>query len=232
MKDLDYSFQAARAFLLALGLIGGGTGLGNYLGGDRGGFVGFLAGGLLFGVLVLLTRTRQRDESWVQAGRSLGLRSGYSGHVPPIPLPEHDEILDVLTGSFGAVSFVVGDRQRRYLIRPRHSQRNSWNSSEPRLSDPVPIETIIALWVPGLTTVLFSLGKRRSLWDDSVSDPSGPNAAALLSWSQRNRAWRLEGAGDCLVLTRPGRLARPKDLVHWLEQARSLVSGLAVENPQ
>lgn len=142
VKDFDYSFQAARPFLLALGLIGGGAGLGNHLGADRGAFVGILAGGLLFGLLALLTRSRHRDESWVQMGRSLGLRSEYSGHVPPIPLPEHDEILDVLAGSFGAVSMIIGDRQRRYLIRPRQSRRNSWDSSEPRLSDPVPVETI------------------------------------------------------------------------------------------
>lgn len=230
MKDLDYSFHAARAFLLTLVLLLGGAGIGNHLGGNRGAFTGFLTGGLLLGIFAVVTRNRPRDESWVQLGRNLGLRSAYSGHVPPIPLPEHDEILDVLAGSLGPVSLIIGDRQRRYLVRPRRTSGSQ--SSEPYVSGPVPVETILALWVPGLQTAEFSLGKRRSLWGDSEVYPSGPESAALLSWSKRNRDWRVEGAGECLVMTRPGRFARSKDLAHWLEQARSLVSGLPVENPQ
>ncbi|MBL9173363.1 MAG: hypothetical protein JNL10_07510 [Verrucomicrobiales bacterium] len=232
MKDLDYSPRAAKSFLLALLLAGGGLALGHRIGAERGAGVGFLIGTLLFGLLLFLIRHRPRDENWVRVGRTLGLRSLYSGHVPTIPVPDHEEILDTLGGSIEGVTVVVGDRQERYLIRPRPSEEGDSLSSEPYVSDPIPVETIVALWIPGHSTARFSVGKRRSLFGDLAIHPNGPHANELVSWSRHHRAWRLDGAGDCVVLSRPKRLARVHELSLLLDQARSLIAHLSVRSPE
>lgn len=232
MKDLNDSPQAAKSFLLAVVLAGGGLALGHRIGSERGAGIGFLIGMFLFGLLLFLTRHRPRDENWVRIGRTLGLRSIYSGHVPPIPLPEHEEILDTLGGTLEGLSLIVGDRQERYLIRPRHTDVGALRSSDPYLSDPIPVETIVALWIPGLSTARFSLGKRRSFLGDLAIHPNGPHATELVSWSRRNRAWRLDGAGNCVVLSRPRRLARDHELALCLDQARSLIASLQVRGSQ
>lgn len=226
MKDHAYSLRAAQSTGMALILAIGGLAVGHRLGADRGAGIGFLVGMVCFAAYLWHTRSRPQDENWVRTGRSLGLRSVYSGHIPPVALPDHDEILNALGGSLDGVPIILGDRHERYRIRHWDHTGDTSHSPEPEVSDPIPMETILVLWVPGLTTIRFSLGKRRSLLGDLAIHPSGPDATALVSWSDRNPAWRLDGIHDCLVLSRPRRLARDHELSLWLDQARSLIARL------
>ena len=232
MKDHASSLRAAKSTGMALILAIGGLAIGHRLGADRGAGIGFLVGMACFAAYLWSTRSRPRDENWVRIGRTLGLRSVYSGHIPPITLPDHDEILNALSGSLDGVPIIVGDRHERYLIRHWNHTGEANQSTEPEVSDPIPMETILALWVPGLSTIRFSLGKRRSLLGDLAIHPSGPDATALVSWSRGNPAWRLDGIHDCLVLSRPRRLARDHELSPWLDQARSLIACLPARESQ
>lgn len=229
MKLLDYSIHAARAFLAFLGLVVGSAALGQWLDPARGLAIGFTVGLALFAsLLTWLKVARHRGDGWIRAGRALGLRSIYSGHVPPIPVPGHQEPLAVLSGSFGPVTLIVGDRNERFLQYHTEAPLGTWETYSPEVSDPIPLETFVAVWIPGLDETPFRLGKRRSLFEGRETKPGGPFAEALESWSRQNPGWRIEGQADCLVLCRPNRLARVGQLPAWIDTARSLVAALGV----
>lgn len=227
MRRRDYSIHAARGFLSFLVLILGGMALGHHLDPQRGETIGFFAGGFLFACwLAWLKAARNRGDAWVQAGRELGLRSLYSGHAPEIPIPGYGHPMELLSGTIGSATVLIGDRGECYLQYHTEAPIGTWETRSPEVSDPIPVETFIALWIPGLDEAPFRLGKRRSLWEGRARRPDGAFAEALESWAQAHPGWRLEGQADCLVLCRPNRLVRIHQLPTWIAMARSLVETL------
>lgn len=227
MRRLDYSIHAARGFLAFLVLVGGGMALGHGLAPGRGQATGFFVGAFLFACwLAWLKASRNRGEAWVQAGRGLGLRSMYSGHAPEIPIPGYEHPMELLSGTIGAATVLVGDRGEQYLQYHTEAPIGTWETGSPEVSDPIPVETFVALRIPGLDQPPFRLGRRRSLVEGPEAPPEGPWAEALESWSRANPAWRLEGRADWIVLGQPNRLARTRHLPEWIATARSLVDGV------
>lgn len=227
MRRREYSIHAARGFLAFLVLVGGGMALGHGLSPGRGHAIGFFVGAFLFACWVAwLKVARNRGDAWVQAGRSLGLRSVYSGHVPEIPIPGHEHPMELLSGTIGSATLLIGDRGEQYLQYHTEAPIGTWETGKPEVSDPIPVESFIAVWIPGLEETSFRLGKRRSLREGRETRPSGPFANALESWSRAHPGWRLEGVADCVVLCRPNRLARVGELPTWVANARSLVETL------
>lgn len=227
MRHLNQSLHAARGFLAFLVLVGGGMALGHRLSPGRGHAIGFIAGAFLFACWVAwLKVARNRGDAWVQAGRSLGLRSMYSGHAPEIPIEGYEHLMELLSGAIGSATLLIGDRAEQYLQYQTDAPVGTWETGSPEVSDPIPVESFIAVWIPGLDEASFRLGKRRSLWEGRATRPIGPFADALESWARAHSGWRLEGLADCVVLCRPHRLARVGELPHWVATARSLVEAL------
>lgn len=189
--------------------------------------IGFSVGLLLFaGWLAWLKAARNRGDAWVQAGRELGLRSMYSGHAPTIPIPGHEHPMELLSGTIGTATVLIGDRGECYFQYHTEAPVGTWETGSPEVSDPIPVETFIALWIPGLDEAPFRIGKRRCLWEGRETQPSGPFAEALESWVRAHPGWRIEGRADCLILSRPNRLARISQLPTWIATARSMVETL------
>ena len=229
MQRLDHSLHAARGFLAFLLLVGGSLALGHRLDPSRGAPIGFVVGASLFACWVAwLKAARTRGDAWVQAGRELGLRSMYSGHAPEIPIPGHERPMELLSGTIGGATLLIGDRGEPFLQYHTDAPIGTWETATPEVSDPIPVESFIALWIPGLDEAPFRLGKRRSLFEGRETKPSGPFAETLESWSGAHSGWRMEGRADCLVLCRPNRLARIGELPSWMATARSLVEALGV----
>jgi hypothetical protein len=229
MQRLDHSLHAARGFLAFLLLVGGSLALGHRLDPSRGAPIGFVVGACLFACWVAwLKAARTRGDAWVQAGRELGLRSMYSGHAPEIPIPGHERPMELLSGTIGGATLLIGDRGEQFLQYHTDAPIGTWETATPEVSDPIPVESFIALWIPGLDEAPFRLGKRRSLFEGRETKPSGPFAETLESWSGAHSGWRMEGRADCLVLCRPNRLARIGELPRWMATARSLVEALGV----
>jgi hypothetical protein len=229
MQRLDHSLNAARGFLAFLLLVGGSLALGHRLDPSRGAPIGFVVGACLFACWVAwLKAARTRGDAWVQAGRALGLRSMYSGHAPEIPIPGHERPMELLSGTIGGATLLIGDRGEPFLQYHTDAPIGTWETGSPEVSDPIPVESFIALWIPCLDEAPFRLGKRRSLFEGRETKPSGPFAEALESWSGAHSGWRMEGRADCLVLCRPNRLARIGELPSWMATARSLVEALGV----
>ena len=227
MRRLDHSIHAARGFLAFLLLVGGSLAMGYLLDPNLGTEIGFSVGLLLFaGWLAWLKVARNRGDAWVQAGRELGLRSMYSGHAPTIPIPGHEHPMELLSGTIGTATVLIGDRGECYFQYHTEAPVGTWETGSPEVSDPIPVETFIALWIPGLDEAPFRIGKRRSLWEGRETQPSGPFAEALESWVRAHPGWRIEGRADCLVLGQPNRLARTSQLPTWIATARSMVEAL------
>jgi len=227
MQRLDHSIHAARGFLAFLLLVGGSLVLGHRLDPSRGVPIGFAVGSFLFACwLAWLKAARIRGDAWVQAGRNLGLRSMYSGHAPEIPIPGHERPMELLSGSIGGVTLLIGDRGEQFLQYHTDAPIGTWETGSPEVSDPIPMESFIALWIPGLDEAPFRLGRRRSLFEGRETRPGGPFAETLESWARAHSGWRIEGRADCLVLSRPHRLARVRQLPDWVATARSLVEAL------
>lgn len=228
MRRLEYSYQAARGFLAFLVIVGASAALGHVLNRDHGAVVGLLAGGVLFFAYLVWRNWRlRRGDAWVEAGRRLGLRSIYSGHAPAIPLPGHEESLNQLAGTIGTASLVVADRNERFLQYHEDAAIGTWETGSPRISDPIPIETFLALEIPGVGEGYVRMGKRRSLWEGpGIPPPDGPTANILKSWLCQHPGWRVEGNGGWLVLSRPNQLARFDQLEVYVEIARSLVEAI------
>ena len=227
MRRLDHSIHAARGFLAFLLLVGGSLAMGYLLDPNLGTEIGFSVGLLLFaGWLAWLKVARNRGDAWVQAGRELGLRSMYSGHAPTIPIPGHEHPMELLSGTIGTATVLIGDRGECYFQYHTEAPVGTWETGSPEVSDPIPVETFIALWIPGLDEAPFRIGKRRSLWEGGETQPSGPFAEALESWVRAHPGWRIEGRADCLMLSRPNRLARISQLPTWIATARSMVETL------
>lgn len=229
MRRLDHSLHAARGFLAFLGLVGGGMALGHGLAPGRGQAIGFAVGLFLFASwLAWLKAARNRGDAWVQAGRTLGLRSLYSGHAPDFPIPGLEHPMELLSGTVGGATLLIGDRGEQYLQYHTEAPIGTWETGTPEVSDPIPVETFAALRIPGLDLPPFRLGKRRSLVEGLETPPEGPFAEALASWSRSHPAWRLEGRADWICLCQPNRLARTGHLPHWVEAARSLGASLGL----
>ena len=229
MRRLDHSIHAARGFLAFLLLVGGSLAMGYLLNPNQGTMIGFSVGLFLFaGWLAWLKAARNRGNAWVQAGRDLGLRSMYSGHAPTIPIPGHEHPMELLSGTIGTATVLIGDRGERYLQYHTEAPVGTWETGtgSPEVSDPIPVETFIALWIPGLDEAPFRIGKRRSLWEGPKTQPSGPFAEVLESWGRAHPGWRIEGRADCIILSRPNRLARISQLSLWIATARSMVETL------
>lgn len=201
--------------------------LGHGLAPGRGQAIGFAAGLLLFSCwLAWLKVARNRGDAWVRAGRSLGLRSLYSGHVPDLPIPGLEHPMEMLSGTLGSATLLIGDRGEQYLQYHTEAPIGTWETRSPEVSDPIPVETFAALRIPGLYLPPFRLGKRRSLFEGRETPPEGPFAETLTSWSRSNPAWRLEGRADFLLICRPNRLARTGQLAEWVATVRSLAEAL------
>jgi hypothetical protein len=229
MQRLDYSRNAARGFLAFVLLVGGSIGVGHRLDASRGLPIGFAVGACLFACwLAWLKAARNRGDAWVQSGRSLGLQSMYSGHAPEIPIPGYERPMELLSGTIGGATLLIGDRGEPFLQYHTDAPIGTWETGSLEVSDPIPVESFIALWIPGLDEAPFRLGRRRSLFEGRETRPVGPFAGALESWSGAHSGWRIEGRADCLVLSRPHRLARIGELPIWMTAARSLVEALGV----
>ena len=201
--------------------------MGYLLNPNQGTLIGFSVGLFLFtGWLAWLKVARNRGDAWVQAGREQGLRSMYSGHAPTIPIPGHEHPMELLSGTIGTATVLIGDRCECYFQYHTEAPVGTWETGSPEVSDPIPVETFIALWIPGLNEAPFSIGKRRSLWEGPKTQPSGPFTEALESWVRAHPGWRIEGRADCLILSRPNRLARISQLPTWIATARSMVETL------
>jgi hypothetical protein len=150
----------------------------------------------------------------------------YSGHAPEIPIPGYERPMELLSGSIGGVTLLIGDRGEQFLQYHTDAPIGTWETGSPEVSDPIPMESFIALWIPGLDEVPFRLGRRRSLFEGRETRPVGPFAETLESWARAHSGWRIEGRADCLVLSRPHRLARVRQLPDWVATARSLVEAL------
>ena len=129
-------------------------------------------------------------------------------------------------GTIGSATVLIGDRGECYLQYQSEAPVGTWETGSAEVSDPIPVETFIALWIPGLDEAPFRIGKRRSLWEGRETQPSGPLAEALESWVRAHPGWRIEGRADCLVLGQPNRLARTSQLPTWIATARSMVEAL------
>lgn len=228
MRRIEYSVHAARGFLAFLILFGGSVAVGHGLNRDHGAVMGFLVGGVLFAGFLAWWKWRQRrGEAWIEAGRRLGLRSIYSGHLPVMPLPGYEESLNPLAGLVDSISLIVADRNERFLKYHREAPIGTWETGTPEISEPIPIETFLALELPGIGDGYFRLGKRRSLLEGHAIPPSeGPIAMILDSWLRQHGGWRIEANGGWLVLFRPNHLARVDQLESYLDVARSLVTAI------
>jgi hypothetical protein len=134
--------------------------------------------------------------------------------------------MELLSGTIGTATVLIGDRGECYFQYHTEAPVGTWETGSPEVSDPIPVETFIALWIPGLNEAPFSIGKRRSLWEGPQTQPSGPFTEALESWVRAHPGWRIEGRADCLILSRPNRLARISQLPTWIATARSMVETL------
>ena len=165
MQRLDYSRNAARGFIAFVLLVGGSIGVGHRLDASRGLPIGFAVGACLFACwLAWLKAARNRGDAWVQAGRALGLQSMYSGHAPEIPIPGYELPMELLSGTMGGASLLIGDRGEPFLQYHTDAPIGTWETGSPEVSDPIPVESFIALWIPGLDEAPFRLGRRRSLF--------------------------------------------------------------------
>lgn len=190
MQRLDHSLHAARGFLAFLLLVGGSLVLSHRLDPSRGASIGFVVGLFLFACwLAWLKAARNRGDAWVQAGQVLGLRSMYSGHAPEIPIPGYERPMELLSGTIGAATLLIGDRGESYLDYHTDAPLGTWETGSPEVSDPIPVETFIALWIPGLDEASFRLGKRRSLFEGRETRPG---ARSQTPW---NRGHGLDPAG-------------------------------------
>ena len=228
MKRLDYSIHAARSALTVIVLVGVPVAVGHLLGGNAGWIAGFVLGWILVAVRVAwLHWSRRRGDGWIRMGREHGLRSLYSERSKPIPLPGFEERKNVLGGTFDSFDVQVGDRLERYLDYRSRASMGTLESNRAEVTDPVPVETFFAVWIPGLDEPCFAVGKRRGwIGGEPAPQPSGPAATVLQSWIRQHPGWRLEGWGNCIVGYRPFRVATLSEMPQVIGVARSLAEAL------
>lgn len=225
MQRLDRSIHAARVFLTILGFVGGGSAAGHWIRPGAGMVAGFIVGWVLVaGQVGWLHWRRRRGDAWIEAGRTEGFRGWRPGHCPLLALPGYEEPANLLGGEIAGARVVIGDRMQRYVVFHRKAAVGTWETNRPHTSEPVPVETFIAVWIPGRTAPPFALGRRRSLLGrDSDPPPAGAAGEALRRWCGSHPGWRVEGRGDLLVATRPHRLAAVTEVPELAAAARALV---------
>lgn len=235
MRLASYSFQSAKFFLRLLVLVGGGAALGHFIRPGVGAAVGAGAGGLI--LLLLLARdawTARRGDAWVAAGRALGLKSIYSGHIPPLPFRGVDEPENFLGASAGRFQWLVGDRTERLLV-PAHE--SDWRGDgepmfagghrETRLTKPLLVETFFLVRMPGVEFPAVSAGTSCGLFGrgDEAKLPA-LGLKPLADWLRRYPGWRLEAAGEFVLASRPRILVPPSGLVAMKRAADDLMAQL------
>jgi hypothetical protein len=235
MRPANYSYQTARFVLPVLVLVGGGAALGQFIQPGVGAAVGAGAGGLV--LLFLLARATwiaRRGDAWVTAGRALGLKSIYSGHIPVLPFPGLDEPANFLGASAGRFQWFVGDRTERLLMQEHES---GWNSDdepvfhvderEERLTNPLPVETFFLVRMPGVAFPAVSAGKSRGLLGRGDEDRLPElGLKPLADWLRRHPGWRLEAAGEFVLASRPRIIVRPSGLAARKHPAEDLMTRL------
>jgi len=199
MRRLDHSIHAARFFFAIALLVGGSLAMGHLLDSNRGTLIGFSVGLFLFtGWLAWLKAARNRGNAWVQAGRDLGLRSMYSGHAPTIPIPGHEHPMELLSGTIGTATVLIGDRGERYLQYHTEAPVGTWETGtgSPEVSDPNPVEVD-----PG--TGRSSIPHWQT--PEPVGGPQNPAERSV------RRGPRVMGPGASrMAHRRPGRLHHPQ----------------------
>lgn len=235
MRLARYSYQTSRFMLRLIGLVGGGAFLGQVLQPGRGAAIGAAIGGV--GLAIALARDAwiaRRGDTWVTAGRALGLKSIYSGHIPPLPFRDMDEPANFLGGSHGRYLWFIGDRTERLLVEYHDS---AWNGSDPdeiilggpheRLTKALTIETFILVRMPGVEFPPVIAGKARSLFERRDDDRLAElGLRPLADWLRRNPGWRLEAAGECVLASRPCTLVAPSGLAAMKRAAEDLMAQL------
>lgn len=235
MRPANYSYQTAKFVLRMLVLVGGGAALGQFFRPGVGAAVGAGAGG--FGLLLLLARDAwiaRRGDAWVTAGRALGLKSVYSGHIPVLPFRGMDEPANFLGASAGRFQWFVGDRTERLLMQEHET---GWNSDdepvfevghrETRLTKPLLVETFFLVRMPGVEFPAVSAGKSRGLFGrgDEAKLPA-LGLKPLADWLRRHPGWRLEAAGEFVLASRPRTLVPPSGLAAVKHAAEDLMAQL------
>ncbi len=235
MRLARHSHQTSKFMLRLIGLVGGGAFLGQVLQPGRGAAIGAAIGGV--GLVFALARDAwiaRRGEAWVAAGRALGLKSIYSGHIPPLPFRDMDEPANLLGGSHGRYLWFVGDRTERLLVESQHS---AWNGGEPdgiilggppdRLTEPRAVETFVLVRMPGVEFPPVIAGKARSLFERRDDDRLAELGLRQLGdWLRRYPGWRLEAAGECVLASRPRILVAPSGLSPMKHAAEDLMARL------
>lgn len=235
MRLPSYSYQSTKLFLQVLVLVGGGAALGWCLPSESAAGYGAVTGCVLLAFVVARQMwVARRGDAWVAAGRALGLKSIYSGHIPRLPFRGLDEPENFLGASVGRFQWFIGDRTERLLMQ---EHKSSWSSDddstfdvgprEERLTEPLPVETFFLVRMPGVEFPAFSAGKSRGLFGrgDEAKLPA-LGLKPLADWLRRYPGWRLEAAGECLLASRPRTLVAPSGLAGVKRAAEDLMAQL------
>jgi hypothetical protein len=235
MRLARYSYQTSKFMLRVIGLIGGGAFLGQVLQPGKGVAIGAAIGGA--GLAFALGRDvwiARRGNAWVAAGRALGLKSIYSGHIPPLPFRDMDEPTNFLGGSHGRYLWFIGDRTERLLVDQRDSAWDGNGADElllggphERLTQPLAIETFFLVRMPGVEFPPVIAGKARSLFERRDDDRLPElGLRPLADWLRRHPGWRVEAAGECVLASRPRTLVAPAGLAAMKRAAEDLMAQL------
>lgn len=229
MKWYHYSRHAAHGFLALLLLLGGPVALGHAIWPDVGAGVGAGVGLLSLGAYAgWRAWYYRRGSAWIEVGRRHGLRPMYSGQAPAMPFQGYEEAGHLLTGEFEGVPIMAGDRRERYWMYHSEPNLDSYSSEDRRVSDPIPIETFIAFRLPGLSSAPCALGRRRGLFCEPPPRLEATLAVMLQAWSTSHPQWRVECAGEWIVLMRPHVVSSPAAFDGALVMARQFAAKLGI----
>lgn len=227
----SYSHPAARFFLQVVVLVLGGAALGHFLAPGIGAGVGSGIGIALLLVLIGRDRyRRRRGEAWICAGRALGLKPLYSGHMPELPFTGLEEPANALGCEVPTGRLLIADRTERFLVVHRSSSAGDLDfiGTDDHISNPVLIETFVAVLVSGAELPTLEAGQPRGFGSRGAESQLAALGLPLLAdWLQRHPGWRIESTGEFLVASRPRKLATPDDLPELIEIARDLAERLA-----
>lgn len=235
MRLARYSYRTTKFMLRLIGLIGGGAFLGQFLRPGKGAAIGAAVGGVMLAIVLARDAwIARRGDAWVAAGRALGLKSIYSGHIPPLPFPEMDEPANFLGGVHGRYQWFIGDRTERLLTDHRDTAWDHGNEPEiilgnahGPLTEPLTVETFFLVRMPGVEFPPVIAGKARSLFERRDDDRLPElGLRPLADWLRRNPGWRLEVTGEFVLASRPRTLIAPSGLGGIRRAAEDLMAHL------